>query len=236
MKEDSEKMKSRLTKQAVSCLFIICAALAGVKAQAAPAATGGGAGTKPKSGQVQSKALSKSGNGKAAVASKAVLKTGSQSAPSPKPASQSLQAGTQKASTTAQAKGMPRAAAAVGKNAKLVWLDMKSARQAASSSKKLILADFFTESCTWCKAMDRRTFSNEKVQNFLAANFVCMKVNAGDAADGQSLARRHQIEGFPTFCVFSASGRMFAKIEGFREADMFISELEVILARLKTKA
>lgn len=109
------------------------------------------------------------------------------------------------------------------------WLDVKSAQAAAKLKHKMIIADFFTDWCGWCKILDKKTLHDPTVEAYLAKNFVCMKVNAQDGAAGEELARQFDVSGFPTIMIYSYNGRKLASVEGFREAPEFLAEIKAAL-------
>jgi thioredoxin-related protein len=107
-----------------------------------------------------------------------------------------------------------------------IWLDVRSAQAAAKAKKKMIIADYFTDWCGWCKVLDRRTLSSPEVQAYLAKNFVCMKVNAQDGAAGEELAKQFDVRGFPTIMIFAYNGRKLASFDGFREPQDFLAAIK----------
>jgi thioredoxin-related protein len=78
--------------------------------------------------------------------------------------------------------------------------------------------------------MDKTTFQDPKVQAYLAKNFVCMKVNAQDGADGEELAQKYEVEGFPTFMVFNSHGKPLGQFSGYRTPDQLLEGIQKSLA------
>jgi len=60
----------------------------------------------------------------------------------------------------------------------LTWLSYNEGLALAEKENKYILIDFYTDSCGYCKKMDKETYSKEEVKKFLNENFVVVKVNA----------------------------------------------------------
>jgi thiol-disulfide isomerase/thioredoxin len=119
-----------------------------------------------------------------------------------------------------------KAPAIVTADGKPIWLDLKAARLASKTKSRPVLADFYTDWCGWCKYMDRTTFRDQKVQAYLAQNFVCAKLNAQDGGDGEELAQKYGITGFPTYMVFDAHGKALGQIVGYQDADQFLKSVE----------
>ena len=57
-------------------------------------------------------------------------------------------------------------------------LAFKDALKEASKDHKVIMVDLYTDWCGWCKVMDRETFTDEKVAEYLTKNFYCVKLDA----------------------------------------------------------
>ena len=128
-----------------------------------------------------------------------------------------------------------KAPATVAADGTPIWLDVKSAKLAAKLKNKPILADFYTDWCHWCKVMDRTTYRDSEVLNYLAANYVCMKVDAQDGGDGQELATRFGISGFPTTLVILPTGKPLAVAEGYRDKPAFMKFMNAVAKLPKGK-
>jgi len=61
---------------------------------------------------------------------------------------------------------------------KLKWMTLKEAQEAMLKEKRPILIDLYTDWCGWCKVMDKKTYSNPKVIDYLQQHFYTVKVNA----------------------------------------------------------
>ncbi len=61
---------------------------------------------------------------------------------------------------------------------KTKWLTLKEAADSLKIEKRPVLIDLYTDWCGWCKVMDKKTYSNKKVGEYLAQNFYPVKVDA----------------------------------------------------------
>ncbi|GAC1428402.1 MAG: hypothetical protein NVSMB7_05250 [Chitinophagaceae bacterium] len=61
---------------------------------------------------------------------------------------------------------------------KLKWMTLKEAQQAMLTEKRPVLVDLYTDWCGWCKVMDKKTYTNQKVIAYLEQNFYPVKINA----------------------------------------------------------
>ncbi|HMP29907.1 MAG TPA: DUF255 domain-containing protein [Saprospiraceae bacterium] len=60
----------------------------------------------------------------------------------------------------------------------IVWLNVKEAESVNNNDKKYYFVDVYTEWCGWCKVMDRETFSQKEVIDFMNKNFHNVKFDA----------------------------------------------------------
>ncbi|MEP7255777.1 MAG: DUF255 domain-containing protein [Ferruginibacter sp.] len=69
------------------------------------------------------------------------------------------------------------------KKDKIKWLSLTELQVAFAKQPKPIIIDVYTDWCGWCKVMDRETYSNEKVIDYLNKNFYAVKFNAESTAE-----------------------------------------------------
>lgn len=103
--------------------------------------------------------------------------------------------------------------------------DWKAAQEEASSSGKLIMVDFYTDWCGWCKRLDKDTYTNEKVIK-LSSQLVSLKLDA--EKEGKELAQKYNVQGFPTILFLDAKGEIMGRISGYMGPDPFAREIEKI--------
>jgi thioredoxin-related protein len=61
---------------------------------------------------------------------------------------------------------------------KVQWLTWQEAFELNKKAPKKILVDVYTSWCGWCKVMDKETFTDKKVAEYLSKNFYCVKLDA----------------------------------------------------------
>ena len=66
----------------------------------------------------------------------------------------------------------------VVKGEKLHWMTLQEAQAASLKEKRPILIDLYTGWCGWCKVMDKKTYTNEKVIDYLQQKFYPVKLDA----------------------------------------------------------
>ena len=67
--------------------------------------------------------------------------------------------------------------------AKLKWMTIREAREAMKQEKRPILIDLYTDWCGWCKVMDKKTYTNAKVIEYVQQHFYPVKINAETKED-----------------------------------------------------
>ena len=58
------------------------------------------------------------------------------------------------------------------------WITIEKAQELQKTNPKNIIMDIYTDWCGPCKLMDKNTFQNSDVANFLNENFYAVKFNA----------------------------------------------------------
>jgi len=106
--------------------------------------------------------------------------------------------------------------------------DLGAALGRASSQDKIVMVDFYTDWCLWCKKLDQSTFADPEVRRALAA-VVPVKLNA--EKDGRREAEHFNIEDYPTIVFLDARGKEISRVPGFMPARPFLEELRDALRR-----
>jgi thioredoxin-related protein len=63
------------------------------------------------------------------------------------------------------------------------WLTLQQAEDSVRTNGKPILIDLYTEWCGWCKVMDKKTYANKKVAEYLQRKFYSVKLDAETRRD-----------------------------------------------------
>jgi thioredoxin-related protein len=110
------------------------------------------------------------------------------------------------------------------------WIGFNEGMKQAASSGKLVIVDFSTEWCIWCKKMDTEVFSKPVIAARLSNNFVTVRLDAESEAPlvyrGRSMKTSAftalmKVEGYPTLIVFDAKGNEVTRLSGYVESDLF---------------
>jgi thiol-disulfide isomerase/thioredoxin len=100
--------------------------------------------------------------------------------------------------------------------------DLDSAQSQARASNKPVLVDVYTDWCPPCRLLDKHTYSDPRVQSFLADNFICVKANAEDPSIGKAIANKFEAQAYPTIILVDKNGKTFGRILGYLPADDFL--------------
>jgi len=109
-------------------------------------------------------------------------------------------------------------------------------QQDAKANNKLVLLDFTgSDWCGWCIMLEREVFSKPQFKEYASKNLVLVELDfpkrkpMPDAIKVQNvkLARRYQVQGFPTIIVLNGDGQMVGEL-GYMEGgpEVFIEALE----------
>lgn len=94
----------------------------------------------------------------------------------------------------------------------------------AKNENKYIFIDCYTEWCTWCKVMDKETFTDPQVSDFINQQFIPLKLDMEKPAQ-TALGAKYRVRMFPSFLVFNPEGTLVYRIHGFRKAPDLMHDL-----------
>lgn len=125
---------------------------------------------------------------------------------------------------------------------KIIWLDFESGYMKAKKENKKILVDCYTDWCGWCKVMDRNTFTDSQVIQFINKNFIAVKLNpevernykfdtmSKGAYDLMLWLSDGNNYGYPTFFYVNNPNINFKKFlsSGYEAPVQYLKTLEII--------
>lgn len=126
------------------------------------------------------------------------------------------------------------------KDDKINWLTIEEAYQLNQSEPRKIFIDVYTNWCGWCKKMDRDTFSDKDVTEYVNENFYAVKLNAEDTTSfrlaedaapttSRMLARSMGVSGYPTIVYMKEDFKTIHVVPGYQKADDFLKNLKSVL-------
>jgi thioredoxin-related protein len=128
------------------------------------------------------------------------------------------------------------------------WMTFDQAVAAQKKVPKAIFMDVYTDWCGPCKMLDKQTFHDKAVVDYVNANFYAVKFNAEGNSEvnykGQKFTNPQfeagkqgrnsphnfgnvlKIQGYPTMIVFNAKGDISKNIVGYRDVSQLMEELK----------
>lgn len=68
-------------------------------------------------------------------------------------------------------------------SAEIQWVSIEEAAALAQQDGKKILVDVYTDWCGWCKRMDKTTYQDAKIAEYINQNYHAVKFNAEQKGD-----------------------------------------------------
>jgi thioredoxin-related protein len=112
-------------------------------------------------------------------------------------------------------------------NASKLWFqgDLEAAQAEAAERDTVVMVEFYTDWCNWCRRLESDTFSAPEVRRHLM-EIVSVRRNA--ETDGVDLAVEFGIDSYPTMVFLDPEGHEMDRILGYLPPDKFLSRVERI--------
>lgn len=108
-------------------------------------------------------------------------------------------------------------------NSTLNWTtNINQAMQEAKATNKTIFADFYGDSCSYCKEMDEGTYTDPQVMAKLSQNYVLLKVNVNE---NPSLSSKYQAYSLPTMVIMDSNGNEIKRIIGYQSPEQLLNQI-----------
>lgn len=105
------------------------------------------------------------------------------------------------------------------------WLGSLNAGIAqAKKANKLVMVDFYSDSCVWCKRLDQSVYPDPRVVS-AAKNVVMVKLNVEDGREGTSAATKYNVTKLPTILFLKANGAV-VHTSGFMPPKEFAEDMQ----------
>ncbi len=95
----------------------------------------------------------------------------------------------------------------------------------ARSEKRLLLVDVYTDWCGWCKKLDREVFGDARVAE-ASRGLVAVRINA--EKEGEKVAQRYDVQGYPTVLFLDGSGGIVKRIDGYVDAAEMLRTIKAL--------
>lgn len=121
------------------------------------------------------------------------------------------------------------------------WLSFDEASELAVKEPKMILVSVYTDWCGWCKKMDRETFTDNEVINYINERFYPVKMNAeenkrkykfrGREFTDATMARTMRVTSYPNLVIMDAAMENITQLPGYREPEGFLTSMNTLLEK-----
>lgn len=125
----------------------------------------------------------------------------------------------------------------------LKWFDFKNGKAKAEKEGKILLVDFYTDWCGWCKKMDADTYGVKEVIDFLNKNFVAVKLNPEKAGavniqdrdlSNAEFAQAAGVSGYPATSFFTSKMEFIRTFPGYMDSEKFLDLLKYLVENVKS--
>lgn len=128
------------------------------------------------------------------------------------------------------------------------WMTLNEALAAQKKSPKPIFMDVYTDWCGPCKMLDKNTFHDAKVVEFISKNYYAVKFNGEGNSEvsykgntyknpkfdpnrkGRNAVHEFtlflKVQGYPSMYVFDAKGGIQKTIVGYYQPEQLLAELK----------
>lgn len=107
----------------------------------------------------------------------------------------------------------------------IVWYPHDQAFEKARAENKRIFIYFKSGRCPFCDDMDRNTFSDHKVIDYMNKHFINVLVSA---EKDRNLARQYRVRGYPDSRFYDEHDQQVFQFFGFQEPDVFMIFLQYV--------
>jgi len=121
------------------------------------------------------------------------------------------------------------------RHGRVEWFEGSYAKllQKAKKEQRVVLLNFYTDLCSYCRVLDREAFSDSSVVTALAP-VLCFSVDA-ESPIGRKLNAAFPTEDhYPALIFLDANGKLRDRIIGYLPTRLFLPELERILRNENT--
>ena len=124
-----------------------------------------------------------------------------------------------------------------GEKTQLKWKSFNEGMVEAKKSGKKVMIDVYTDWCGWCKKMDKDTYSDGAVADYIDKKYVAVKLDAesshelqyqGKSYTEQELAAAFGVNGYPSIIFLSGAGDPITVYPGYADAGQFKAILSYI--------
>ena len=128
------------------------------------------------------------------------------------------------------------------------WMTFDEAIKAQKKNPKPIFMDVYTDWCGPCKMLDKNTFSDKEVADFVSKNYYAVKFNAEGNSEVNYKGKKYanpgfdpnrrgrngvqeftmflQVQGYPSMFILDKKGELKAPLVGYRTPEELLKDLK----------
>lgn len=128
------------------------------------------------------------------------------------------------------------------------WMTLDEAMAAQKKNPKPIFMDVYTDWCGPCKMLDKNTFSNKEVADYINANFYAVKFNGEGNNEVNYKGKKYanpnfnpdrkgrnsvheftmflKVEGYPSMYILDSKGDIDKVIVGYYQPEQLMAEIQ----------
>jgi thioredoxin-related protein len=107
------------------------------------------------------------------------------------------------------------------------WYSFKEGMVIGNSTSKKIFLNFYADWCRYCHVMEKKTFKNRSVVNYLNENFIAIQV---DFDTEKKISALFRVKGLPDNWFFSQEGGIIGHRPGYIPPDVFLKILKSFMS------
>ncbi len=114
---------------------------------------------------------------------------------------------------------------ALAEKNEIQWQPYENGMKMIKDQNKKGFLHFYTDWCTYCKIMNKQTFVDAKVIDYLNDNFVSIRVNAEKQKD---VAKKYGVNRFPNTWFIGEDSKSLSSQPGFIPPEMMLNMLKFL--------
>lgn len=107
----------------------------------------------------------------------------------------------------------------------VAWQDYEAAQKLGEGQSRKFLLYFYTDWCGYCRKLEKETFTDKAVADYINANFIPVRINSEKMP---KVAGRYGVSGVPDLRFVSPKGEDIARWPGYIEAPKLLPMLKYI--------
>jgi thiol:disulfide interchange protein len=111
-------------------------------------------------------------------------------------------------------------------------ISFQEALKLAAKENKIVMIDYYTSWCGWCKRLDHDVYSQDNVGGYADSNIISIKLDA-ENGEGVQLSRAARIQGYPTIIFYNSSGHEIHRQVGYQKPLDFLATLATAVGKNK---